>query len=230
MATAPDSPHPLTPIEWAGYAFLAVVVAVGIVASRIDESWFRSVYVPEDGALEYFTAFALLATGIICLARLRLQPRDGRRSFVAVNLFVAALMIFGAGEEVSWGQRIIGLETGDFFGENNLQNETNLHNLEFRGVNLNKLIFGKMLTAFLVLYYLVLPTLHMRVAAVRRLWDGHHLPVPKLRHGLAMLATGLVILLVESSKKGELNEVALGVFFFLTILFPRNRDAIVPTR
>lgn len=31
-------------------------------------------------------------------------------------------------EEISWGQRILGIESPDFFAENNIQGETNLHN------------------------------------------------------------------------------------------------------
>jgi hypothetical protein len=35
-----------------------------------------------------------------------------------------------AGEEISWGQRIFGWATPDFFRENNIQGETNFHNMD----------------------------------------------------------------------------------------------------
>ena len=39
------------------------------------------------------------------------------------------VLVFMAGEELSWGQRIIHWSTPDFFIKNNSQHETNLHNL-----------------------------------------------------------------------------------------------------
>jgi len=40
------------------------------------------------------------------------------------------LMCFGvAGEEISWGQRLLGFEPSTYFLENNFQQETNLHNI-----------------------------------------------------------------------------------------------------
>ena len=40
------------------------------------------------------------------------------------NNFIA--FFFVAGEELSWGQRIIGIETTEYFKENNVQEELNL--------------------------------------------------------------------------------------------------------
>jgi len=132
-------------------------------------------------------------------------------------------MLFGAGEEISWGQRIFDIHSGEFFAENNAQKETNLHNLRVNGVNINKLIFGKILTLFLVLYYLVLPSLYTRKAGVQRFFDRRYIPVPKKHHGVAALAAGISIMLVASSKQGELNEVCLSVMFFVTLYQPLNQ-------
>lgn len=45
------------------------------------------------------------------------------------------LFLLVALEEISWGQRIFGVETPDFLTSRNLQKETNLHNLESEGAN-----------------------------------------------------------------------------------------------
>ena len=55
-------------------------------------------------------------------------------------------LFFGAGEEISWGQRIFHIESSKFFNENNSQKETNLHNMIVDGVKLNKLIFSNLLS------------------------------------------------------------------------------------
>lgn len=213
----------LTGLEAVCYAVLAVIVAIGFYLALTDETFFRDVYVREDGVLESGTAILFFITGMICLTRMWRGRGAFPRAFFVTNGIIAALMVFGAGEEISWGQRIFGIETTEFFAENNRQYETNLHNLTFYGINLNKLIFGKMLTIFLVLFYLVLPVLYAKKNSVARFFDRKFIPVPKLHLGLFMLAIALVINMVPSSKKGELNEICLGVFFLLTILLPQTR-------
>lgn len=213
----------ITRIEIISYGLMALMIVVGFFIAANNEDAFRNVYVREDGVLEYFTALTLFAVAVLCLVRLVRDRHAHGRAFVLTNSLIILLMVFGAGEEISWGQRIFGVETGEFFLENNRQNETNLHNLTVRGVNINKLIFGKVLVLFLVLFYLVLPPLYKRVARVQGLFDRFYIPVPKWHHGVAMLVAGLTITFVASSKKGELNEVCLSVFFLLTVLSPQNK-------
>ena len=218
--------HPIareiSQLEKVAYAFMALVIVVGIIWAALDDTSFGAYYVPEDGVLEYFTAILLLATSILSVQRLVTQRSGKARMFAITTGFIALIMFFGAGEEVSWGQRIFGIQSGEFFESNNAQAETNLHNLRVNGVNINKMIFGKMLTLFLVLYYLVLPSVYLRGDWVRGLLDRLYIPVPKVHHGIAALVAGLSILLVASGKKGELNEVCLSVMFFVTVFGPMN--------
>ena len=44
-------------------------------------------------------------------------------------LLCITVVLFVAGEEISWGQNHLLFNNSDFFAENNLQRETNLHNL-----------------------------------------------------------------------------------------------------
>jgi hypothetical protein len=194
----------------------------GFVIAQIDEAVFRSVYVVEDGVLEYFTALMLFTVAIVCTVKVLKDRRGHTKAFVIINVLIATLMYFGAGEEVSWGQRIFGVETSEYFLENNTQNETNLHNMTVNGVSINKLVFSKGLVLFLVLYYLVLPTLYKKNSKVQRRCDRFYLPVPKQHLGIAMLIAGLTIDIIASSKRGELNEVCLSVFFLLTVIRPQN--------
>ncbi len=50
-----------------------------------------------------------------------------RERIVPVLFAVGFFMLFG--EEISWGQRLLGFETPEAFKEINVQDEFNLHNL-----------------------------------------------------------------------------------------------------
>src|SRR5690606_26277451 len=113
--------------------------------------------------------------------------------------FVALLALFGAGEEISWGQRIFDIETPAALKARNAQEELNLHNLtfEFRGevYKVNKVVFGRGLTLALLLYLLVMTPLHRRNPRIRALIDSWAIPMPATHHVAAYF---LVVLVVES--------------------------------
>ncbi|MEP1522969.1 hypothetical protein [Ascidiaceihabitans sp.] len=217
----------ITALEAAAFGVMAVVIAVGFYLAATNEDLFRSLYIVEDGFLEYATSFMLFATAVLCALRLVRDRAYHTKAFALTYVLIVVLMIFGAGEEISWGQRIFNIESSEFFLSNNRQYETNLHNMEINGVNINKLIFSKGLVLFLILFYLVLPWVYRRNGAVARMFDRLYIPVPKVHFGFAMLAAGLIIDLIPSGKKGELNEVCLSIFFFLTLLTPHNKPVVV---
>ena len=77
--------------------------------------------VEEDSFFENMTAVnAFLAGGLFAVAR------DHARM---ARLALAVLAILFALEEISWGQRLIGIETREFLAVVNKQDEINLHNL-----------------------------------------------------------------------------------------------------
>jgi len=63
----------------------------------------------------------------------------------------ALLFFFAAGEEILWGQRIFGREAGEFFTARSERAETNIHNMKIGEYNLNKVIFGNILTVVIAL-------------------------------------------------------------------------------
>lgn len=92
-----------------------------------------------SSATIFFAAFALRARAALRTRR----PFDG---------LVALFCLFVAGEEISWGQRLIGFESPAFFLDHNRQEETTLHNFAD--------VFGKpkwTLVAMLSGFGLVLP-------------------------------------------------------------------------
>ncbi len=99
-------------------------------------------YVQEDGIVEWLTVLGLLLGSFVCFIRFAKLLRKKSTWFLFVTFGLGLFLFFAAGEEISWGQRIFGISTPEYFKENNAQQETNLHNLVVGGVKLNKLIFS----------------------------------------------------------------------------------------
>ena len=59
-----------------------------------------------------------------------------------MTMLLGLFFMFGAGEEISWGQRLFEIESSGFFDENNAQGEMNLHNLFVNDTKINKLEFS----------------------------------------------------------------------------------------
>ena len=128
----------------------------------------------------------------LCLKRFARAPRWRAG---AGTLLLGLLFFFGAGEEISWGQRLFDLESPDFFQEHNVKGETNLHNLVIGGVKINKVLFSFVLGICIVAYFFVLPVLYRRVRRIRDWADRWALPVPRWIH---VASFALVVVLVAA--------------------------------
>ncbi len=82
----------------------------------------------EDGPSEWFTALVFLAAAAVFAAR-AWRARAARRLTALVCGTAAAVCAFIAFEEISYGQRLLGLATPDWLAEVNDQQEISLHNL-----------------------------------------------------------------------------------------------------
>ena len=84
----------------------------------------------EDSLVEWATAIALIAAAAFAgiVAGTLWRGRQSAHALIYALVFVAALV--AAGEEISWGQRLLGLDTPDAVREANLQGELNIHNLD----------------------------------------------------------------------------------------------------
>ncbi len=175
-------------------------------------------YLKEDGLVEYLTFFILLASGAAALCRTIRAATCRRYPWLPAWGLLALLFLFAAGEEISWGQRIFGIETPGFFLDNNLQKETNLHNLVVGNVRINKLVFSQMLTGALVLYFFVLPLLAGRAGFFRRMTLRYGIPLPRWHHILALALAVLLVSQYHLMKAAELREFAFVTIFFLVVL------------
>jgi hypothetical protein len=107
-----------------------VLVPLYFVHARVGMDWLFL----EDGPMEYFTAAGFAVSGLVLLYAGRLQlkarPKDRILNLIAWGLLIAGLAsILVCLEEISWGQRIFGIETPEVLSEINTQDELNLHNL-----------------------------------------------------------------------------------------------------
>ena len=106
----------------------------------------------EGGLFEwgsFFIAFTICGFALLVYFHSRGNRifRPARRRLIIV-IAIAAYLI--AMEEISWGQRIFGFESGAFFSSNNHQQETNLHNL-ISGEYLNLVIYTLIYVFFIFL-------------------------------------------------------------------------------
>ena len=177
-------------------------------------------FLREDGWVENLTVFFLLISSGIALYRAVGYWR-ARASMAALFWgFVAFMFFFAAGEEISWGQRIFNIETPDFFLEKNLQNETNLHNLEIGGFKINKWIFSRLLFLVMGFYLVALRPLSSLIAWLRHLVTLFQVPLPRWGYVLLLLAATGLFSTISLLKKSELIEFAFAAVFVLIFLNP----------
>ena len=211
-------------IEKVAYVVIILIIASGAYLAQFHHDFFRNTFIIEDGPLENATAVLFFITGVIMITRAVKLRKKRSKLFLLATVGAGLVMFFGAGEEISWGQRIFGIETPEAFAEHNKQGETNLHNLEIGDVSINKLVFSKMLAVALVIYLLVLPILASKKPGVRKLTEKFGIPLPsRLQIIMWFVALAIPELIVNSSKKGEVREVCAGIMVFVTLLTPRNR-------
>ncbi|GIV80757.1 MAG: hypothetical protein KatS3mg051_0111 [Anaerolineae bacterium] len=107
---------------------IPLVVSALLIPIRLDKGLYR-LLLDEDRLFEWATFACFVLGTLIGLAvvRNRWQARD--RLGVALYLLFTLLMFFSAGEEISWGQRVVDFDTPEDLIEINKQDEFNLHNI-----------------------------------------------------------------------------------------------------
>lgn len=220
------SSTPMPKALMAGLALILGIVVYGLVLLHLDRDAFL-VWIREDGLVEWLTFGELLIMSaysfIVARAFSRSEPGSPAKG---VWLFMGCLFLFGALEEISWGQRVLGIESPEWFLKHNKQGEINVHNLLIYGVNINKLVFGKILAILLGVYLLAVPLLYRFKERFRDFIDRWRIPVAQNYQILLYLIVAILIQLHLSiaKKAGELQELS-GCFFFLLILMhPYNHE------
>ena len=217
-------------------AFLRIdKILLGIVAAVLfltlgiyfySTEYFALIYAREDGFVEYGTALFLFVASFVLIMNARSLKARGARLALGCTLFYALLFFFAAGEEISWGQRIFGWETGETFQEINKQQETNVHNLivptPWGDFHLAKTLFGPILTLIVLVYLAVLPLLYPRVGWIKLAANRIAVPVPSKRHAILAVAASLLIAVIDVPRKWEVYELVFSLLVTSIFLLPQN--------
>lgn len=209
--------------EKIAFAFLFVIFVIGIYLSNTNIIYFESVYVIEDGFIEYATALFLFCSSLLLFYRF-IKFYLFKNALWKVGVLVAVILfLFASGEEISWGQRIFNVESSDYFLKNNAQGETNLHNMVVDGKKINKIIFSQLLTIILIIYLILTPFLYRKYKVIKNIANTLAVPIVKWHQTIAFISSTILVAFIASEKKWELYELAFSVIFFLIFLNPLNR-------
>ena len=184
-----------------------------------------NLFVEEDGIIEYSTAVLLLSVSIYFINKLLRKSKVISSKNIGIILF-STIFFFGFGEEISWGQRIFNIETPLFFSENNLQSETNIHNLMIGGVKLNKLIFTNVLFFIFLFYFLAVPYLYTKSNNVKSIINRFSIVIPKYSQSIIFICSTIIIYIFDHDRISEIWECLFAFTMLITSISPLNKQEI----
>lgn len=116
------------PLLWAASLWFSQAREATFFQLTVEDGWV------ENGQVALFLLAALLSVSIS-----RKLFRQGRWGWAVVYGLLALALFWVAGEEISWGQRLFGFQTTEWFKARNVQREMNLHNIHAVGRTLGRL-------------------------------------------------------------------------------------------
>ena len=172
----------------------------------------------EDGPVEWTTVGLLIVA--VGLASYRMRAAQSRhdetwRFYAALG----GLCLLAALEELSWGQRLLGIESPTFFVQHSDQEEINLHNVfqQWSGVT-TKWVAAITLSG----YGTALPILSRR-PTVRSWTNRWHVVVPPLVLAPGFCSAALLMLDLPTYQEEEIAELFFALCFVLLLLQPDRR-------
>ena len=153
----------------------------------------------EDSFFEWITALSFLTASVLLFISFR-------KSKNVWLLLLGLLLFFGAGEEISWGQRLAGFKTPEALNQVNVQREFNIHNLEIfnrkqlngsNSTGIHRLLEMDLLfKLFCLTFGILLPVLYRYHNWSRKWIERFRIPVPSLVLGLFFLLNWICLKLV----------------------------------
>lgn len=205
-------------IAWPVLANLVAMLPLFVCLYLSDSN--REVFyqaVQEDEFLEWATVWAFaVAAGVFAVAAVR-----QRRSSGALPWFLAGVSLFCffvAGEEMSWGQRILGYRPPAYFLAENFQQELNVHNVvdtSLRKLGLKGVILG----------YGVLLSLLALAPPIRKLFGRLAIVTPPWTLAPAFLVAFFTYQEYPFKFAGEVVELMLGLAFLFAALHAAEASA-----
>jgi hypothetical protein len=195
-----------------GTVLFGFVVLQALVAVALALFWplqYRQL-TREDDVVEYLSAFWWALAAVVAFAAIA-SPAVRRRRSVPVYLLAGAFFVICGGEEISWGQRILGFAGPDALIEINKQEETNLHNIGSISVYANAFY----LLAFVV--FVIWPALLRANPKVARFAQRRRLPVVT-RHASLIYLAWFCVWLIVGVRYGTLGSHPFSLWGYYTQL------------
>jgi hypothetical protein len=175
---------PLTVFLIVATVFLGLTYLPLIGSERILDIFAR-----EDGVFENLTSLYLFLTSVIfaaCFFRFRKSAWLLRLSFAGLTL----LFFMGAGEEISWGERVFDWDDRNLIRGINVQRELTIHNLKyFQGEDaIIPISTSQAFTAFAFIFAVLIP-LASRLSPKIERFIAPFFPVLPLYFGILVAAT-----------------------------------------
>jgi hypothetical protein len=209
-------------MEWVVVIFVFAIMTTGFVSYFFNPS-FYSLFTTEDGLVEWLTVIGLLIASFISIIRSFVLMRHRHWYFLLANILLGLFLFVAAGEEISWGQRILDIESSEYFRENNTQGETNFHNLVVNGVRINRIFFSFILIGVLSIYLIFFPLLYRKTRWMKHFADSWGIPVPKTYQTVSFLILFAYSEALPHEKRAELLECGGAWLLLLIIALPLNR-------
>jgi hypothetical protein len=211
-----------TKLELSIICLVFFLILLGLILSFTNLEFFLDHYIIEDGFIEWLTVVGLLFGAGVCFTRAKRLYTSRGFLFSLFTISLGILMIIAAGEEISWGQRIIGIESSDYFKDNNSQQEMNFHNLVINGVRINTLVFSLILISSLSIYMIIVPYFYRKNTWVQNFLDSKGIILPKTYQTISVLLVFAMTTLIPHGKKAELLEFGAVFIFLLIVFYPLN--------
>ena len=191
---------------------LMLVLCLIPIIFLFDEELYLLI-IREDGVIEYLTAsFLLFASIKLFFLFLKIYKKYSVFNFGLLSY--SLVLFFGFGEEISWGQRIFGIQSPSFFSENNFQGEINIHNMMVMGVDLNRWIFTYVLVLIFTFYFLITPIMYYKNKFPKTIVNRFSFLIPNYLYSSIFLITTLIINLNLAEKVSEVWECSFAVTIF----------------
>jgi hypothetical protein len=224
--------------EWIAILFLLIAnLIVDLILIYQDRQGISPI-TKEDGVIESIQAITyFLSACLLFFLFIKSKAENGKYIFKAKRniffLMLGLICLFAAGEEISWGQRLFGFETTEYFYEHNEQEEMNIHNLRLfqsRVDGEKKSGIKYLLNAQYIAYYffffllLVIPLLHRYSKKSKDFLTKLYFPVTPLWIGYGLV---LATVVCETIKQlgliawipiGEVKEANYSTLFFIAII------------
>tara|TARA_B100000886_G_scaffold205753_1_gene142093 strand:- start:878 stop:1525 length:648 start_codon:yes stop_codon:yes gene_type:complete len=203
------------------YMILMLILCLIPIIFLFDEELYHLI-IMEDGVIEYLTAsFLLFASIKLFFLFLKIYKKYSVFNFGLLSY--SLVLFFGFGEEISWGQRIFGIQPPSFFSDNNFQGEINIHNMMVLGVDLNRWIFTYALVLIFTFYFLITPIMYYKNKLPKTIVNRFSFLIPNYLYSSIFLITTLIINLNLAEKVSEVWECSFAITIFFICFNSLNK-------